>query len=151
MKLIAPWLVEGRSEIGGATDKQILNRLAQDLSDQYKAGQWHPDGTMTFDDPSLLGPNWPALAVFSRGRMWIERDAQGAWLRYRLGCLPLFIFASFASILAATFLGWVGDPLFGLKAGGFLFAILYVLNLVTGLARASHFFDKVAREAGPAL
>lgn len=149
MRLLRPWLVEGRSDIDGAADKEVLKRLARRLADQRKLATWHPDNVITFTDHSVLGPNWHALAPFSSGRIWITNGPHGSWLRYRLSFLLLFAFAAIFSIGVFAWLAHAGQLRLGLKFGGLCFAVLYGANLLIGLTRASYFFDNVARNFDP--
>ncbi|MCW3849115.1 hypothetical protein OF829_17890 [Sphingomonas sp. LB-2] len=150
MRLVRPWLVEGRAEIAGATDKEVLTRLAQGISDQYKVGKWHADGAITFTDYSLFAPNWPTLSMFTSGRMWIVRDARAAWLHYRLHCLPLFVFSTMAAVVVAIVGGLAGERLAGFKYGALVFALFYGMNMLITLPRVSYFFDNIARNFDPA-
>lgn len=133
------WHLRGSVRLDNAdSDVAVLDRLEGLLSRQRKRVRKRCEEQLTFNDPlwrDPFGPNWLALAIYERGRFWLERDLQGRVLRYDLRSLHGMVFCLFAAVVAFFFGVAADDPSLGLKLASVAFAWLYGLNIVLAFLR----------------
>lgn len=129
------WHLRGSVVLGVATTEEAaLRRLEQLLDTQRKPVTERGPDQVAFEDPlwrDPFGPNWFAMAIYDRGRFWIE----GGRVRYELRSLHGMVFCLLAAVMFFLF-GLAGDGLAGgLKFAGLAFGWLYGMNIALALGR----------------
>lgn len=82
------------------SDTVLLDDIEALLERQWKPVTERGEDFIAFDDPlwgAMLKPNWLAMTIYDRGRIWIETRPGGRVIRYRLRSLHGFIFCLFAA------------------------------------------------------
>jgi hypothetical protein len=86
------------------------------------------------------------MVIYNRGRFWIERDADGRWLRYELCSLHVMVFCQSAAVVAFLMNLANGDPLGGLRSACLAFGWLYGMNILLALGRVPSSIRRAVRE-----
>lgn len=140
MLLDVLWHMRGSVDLNRtASDDVILRRVAKALERQRKPISDSGATFVEFDSPlfsDFFAPNWLALIIYDRGRIWIDRTGVAPVLRYDLRSLHGFIFCLVAAVLG----GVAGGVGVGLGA----FAWLYGMNILLALIRVRGVFERAA-------
>jgi hypothetical protein len=122
----------------GASDEDILGRIAQLLSDQRKPTTRRDANQLSFRSPFWgydLGPNWLAMTVYDRGTFRIGHGSRGRRLAYDLDSLHAFLFCIIAAMVFFIF-GALDDGLSGgARYATAAFGGLYGVNMVLAWSR----------------
>jgi hypothetical protein len=140
MNLDFVWHLRGSVALGDATNNEATLRGLERLLDKQRkpVTERGPDH-VAFEDPlwrDPFGPNWLAMAIYDRGRFWIERGPGGGRrLRYELRSLHGMVFCLVVAAMFFLFgLGGAGVA-GGLKFAAFAFGWLYGMNVLFALGR----------------
>ena len=87
------------------------------------------------------------MALYDRGRFWVEQGPSGRRVRYELRSLEAMVFCLFAALVAFMFGMAGGGLLGGAKYGALAFGWLYGANVLLALARVPQSIRKAV--AGP--
>ncbi len=133
------WHLRGSIPLDGVgSDAVALDRVEQLLARQRKSVSERGSDYLVFDDPlwrNPLGPNWLAMVIYDRGRLWIEQGLHGRTLRYDLRSLHGMVFCLLVAV-TAFFFGLFGGGLSeGLTLAAGAFAWLYGMNIMLALIR----------------
>ena len=133
------WHLRGSVDLDGLGSNEVaLDRVERLLERQRKISSERGDDYLEFDDPlwsNPFGPNWLALAIYDRGRFWIEQGLGGRTLRYDLRSLHGMVFCLFVASTILLIGIVIGDLDGGLKYAAGAFAWLYGMNLLLALVR----------------
>jgi len=140
MLLDVLWHMRGSIDLSRtATDDVILRRVVAALERQRKPISDRGATFVEFDSPlfsDFFAPNWLALIIYDRGRIWIDRTGVVPVLRYDLRSLHGFIFCGVSALAVAV----IAEPAIGLGA----FAWLYGMNIVLAVIRVPGVFERAA-------
>jgi len=135
------WHLRGSVKLGASNDA-VLDRIENLLDRQRKPISQRSDDYIIFDDPlwrNPLGSNWLAMAMYDRGRVWIEHGIDGRRLRYDLRSLHVLIFclAVFPTFFAVAAVGGAdrSEIINMLRFAALGFCWLYGINLLLALLR----------------
>jgi hypothetical protein len=137
------WHLRGSVKLDGTVpNAAVLDGVENLLDRQRKPITERRDSCIAFDDPLWRnpgGPNWLAMALYDRGRLWIENDMEGRRLRYDLRSLHglVFCLAVFPVFFGVAALGGADRSavLNVLRFAALAFCWLYGMNLVLALLR----------------
>lgn len=145
------WHLRGTIVLDGAASNEVtLDAMERLLERQRKPVSERCVNQVSFDAPlweDLLGPNWHALVIYDKGRLWIEQGLSGRALRYDLRSLHGFVFCLFGAAMFFAFGVANGGLIGGLKYAAFAFGWLYGMNILLALARVPTLIRKAVREA----
>lgn len=135
MALDFVWHLRGSVVLGPATTNEAaLRRVGWLLDKQRKPVTERGLDHLAFDDPlwrNPSGPNWLAMAIYDRGRFWIE----GGRLHYGLRSLHGMVFCLLGAAMFFVFGVAGGDLADGLKFAALAFGWLYGANVLLALGR----------------
>jgi len=138
--LDAAWHLRGSVPLAAVgSDAVALDRVEQLLDRQFKIVTERGSDSLLFDDPlwrNPFGGNWLAMAIYDRGRFWIERAPQGRRLRYDLRSLHVMVFCLIAAAAAFAFVCAGGEVFLAIRIAAGAFAWLYGMNILTAVLRA---------------
>lgn len=143
------WHLRGSVPLDGGdvTDADVLDSVAYLLSKQQKGVTERAASYLVFDDPlwrNFYRENWRAMAIYERGRFWIEQDMNGRFLRYELRSLNTLVFCLVGVAISFLF-GLAGGGLeMGFLFGVAAFAWLYGINVLLALVRVPLAIRKAA-------
>lgn len=143
------WHLRGSVPLDGgdATDADVLDNVAYLLSKQQKGVIERAATYLAFDDPlwrNLYKENWRAMAIYERGRFWIDQDMNGRFLRYDLRSLNTLVFCLIGVVISFLFGLAGGGLVMGLLFGVAAFAWLYGINALLALVRVPLAIRKAA-------
>ena len=142
------WHLRGSIRLDSAqTDDAVLMRLDQLLARQRKTVVERDTASLAFDNPlwrDLAGGNWHAMAIYDRGRFWIERHLEERRLHYDLRSLHGMVWCLFLTSIAC-FIGLLAGGLVGgAKFATGVFAWLYGMNILLAVIRVPLAIRKAA-------
>ena len=121
-----------------ATKDDVLDRVAAALKDDGHPIDKRGEDFVEFQKSLWrMGSRTAAMAVFDRGRIWIEEASSGLLLKYRLRCFQLLVFSLTVAIFGAALFRTA-------SVGVFMFLVLYGGNLVLANSRAANFLKHAA-------
>jgi len=144
------WHLRGSVPLDAATSNEAaLDRVAAMLEDvalDHVAPVSDDDMPVTERGPDFVAftplvGRWHALAMYDRGRVWIDRGRDSRVLRYDLRGLHGFILCLFLGILVFCF-GSTQGIAQGIKVGALVFGWLYGVNLLIAIVRVPSLFRR---------
>ena len=145
------WHLRGSVALDGLnTNEAAIDKVARLLEKQRKPVTGRGPDFVVFDDPlwrDPFGPNWLALAMYDRGKFWIEQGVTGRSMRYELRSLHGMVFCLFAALIF-FFFGMAAEGFLGaLTFGALAFGWLYGMNALSALGRVHRSIRKAIRAA----
>jgi hypothetical protein len=144
------WHLRGSAHIHGAkSNEAVIESVQRLLAEQRKAVSYQGSDWIEFESPlweDMFGPNWLAMVIYDRGRIWVEQGLDDRRLRYDLRSLHGFVFCLFGAVMFFAFGAAEGDLREGLKFAAIAFGWLYGANIALALARIPPRFRRVAQE-----
>ena len=119
-----------------------LNRLEGVLGRHNKSVIERGSDYLAFDNPfwrDPFEPGWRMMAIYDRGRFWIERGLDGRKLCYDLRSLHGMVFCLFAALLALLF-GSV-------KIMAAAFALIYGSSILLAGVRIPHALHRAVNDS----
>lgn len=144
------WHLRGAVRLDDSiSNDTALDRVEDLLRRQHKPVSERGPEHVAFNAPlwaNTFSPNWSAMVIYDRGRVWIEKDAQGRVLRYDLRSLHGFVFCLGAAGVFFAFDSAAGNVVEGLRTGALAFAWLYGMNILLAVLRVPGVFRRSVEE-----
>ncbi|NGN41029.1 hypothetical protein G6N74_08135 [Mesorhizobium sp. CGMCC 1.15528] len=142
------WHLQGSVKPGSSlSEEMVLERISKMLEDQHKTVSLRNSDSIEFNHPLWSGGDrLKALALYDKGRIWIDCRSGATVLRYELRSLHAVVFTGFASIMFVALYG-VAEEEGAMQFGAGVFAWLYGVNVLIALFRVPRLFKHALNPA----
>ena len=145
------WHLRGSVQLDGVVaNDAALDCVEALLERQRKPVTERGPDHIAFDSPlweDILSPNWLAMVIYDRGRIWIDHGLQGRRLRYDLRSFHGFVFCLIGAFMFFFFGLAEGGLAGGLRFAGMVFGWLYGMNMLLAWTRIPHAIRTAVRKA----
>lgn len=144
------WHLRGSLALGaGLSDDEVLNCVGALVQRQHKRAELRQEAeALTFSAPLWGEPNasgWPAMAIYDKGRFWIDGSEKGRRLYYDLSSFHAFLFCLAASALFFAIGSIDAGAATGARYALFAFGWLYGVNMLLAWTRIPRAIRKSVR------
>ncbi len=136
------WHLRGSVSLDGSrSNQELIDRIEHLLERQKKTAVERGEDYVIFDEPianNFWGSHWEAMAIYIKGRIWIEQDAASRVLCYDLSSIRAFLFCLSFPVMAFIVFAFISDIAISLhdsKYAALMSGFLYGMHLMLSLAR----------------